>query len=168
MAIPRILKNFNLFVDGRGQAGKVDELELPTLTLATEEHRGGGMDAPAQIDMGMEAMSATFTLAEYDEKVIALFGLAAGSAVQLTARGALVDNFGVVTPVVVNLRGVITEFEPGAWQAGEKATAKFTLGVRYYRYDSNGQTIILIDVENMIRIIGGVDQLALIRAAIGV
>ena len=29
--IPRILKNFSLFVDGRGLAGTIDTLTLPTL-----------------------------------------------------------------------------------------------------------------------------------------
>ena len=43
---PRVLKNMNLFVDGRGYAGRVDEIELPKLTLKTEEHRAGGMDVP--------------------------------------------------------------------------------------------------------------------------
>ena len=49
-----ILKNMSLFVDGRGYAGNVDELNLPKLALKTEEFRGGGMDAPIEIDMGME------------------------------------------------------------------------------------------------------------------
>ena len=168
MANPRILKNFNLFVDGRGQAGKIDELELPTLTIKTEEHRAGGMDAPAELDMGMEALSAGFTLAEYDENVLSLFGLADGNAVQLTARGALQKDGEPVTPVVVNMRGMLKEAELGTWQAGEKATPKFTIALRYYRYESGGVVLHEIDVENMVRIVNGVDQLAQIRAAIGV
>ena len=35
-----ILKNMSLFVDGRGYAGNVDELNLPKLALKTEEFRG--------------------------------------------------------------------------------------------------------------------------------
>ena len=38
--LPRILKNFNLFVDGRGYAGRVDEITLPKLTIKTEEFQG--------------------------------------------------------------------------------------------------------------------------------
>ena len=31
----KILKNFNLFVDGRGYAGKADEVTPPKLTIKT-------------------------------------------------------------------------------------------------------------------------------------
>ena len=43
------LKNMNLFVNGKGYAGVIDEITLPKLTVKTEEYRGGGMDMP--IDM---------------------------------------------------------------------------------------------------------------------
>ena len=35
--IPRVLKNFNLFVDGRGLAGTVSTLTLPKLSTKMEE-----------------------------------------------------------------------------------------------------------------------------------
>ena len=37
----KILKNFNLFVDGRGYAGKAEEVTPPKLSLKTQEFRGG-------------------------------------------------------------------------------------------------------------------------------
>ena len=37
------------FVDGRGYAGRVDEITLPKLTIKTEKHRAGGMDVPVEI-----------------------------------------------------------------------------------------------------------------------
>ena len=61
--IPRKLKHFNLFVDGRGYAGKIEELTLPKVTIKAEEFRAGGMDAPMEIDLGMEKLEAEFTLA---------------------------------------------------------------------------------------------------------
>lgn len=45
--IPKILKNFNLFVDGRGYAGKAEEVTPPKLSLKTQEF--GGMDAISTI-----------------------------------------------------------------------------------------------------------------------
>jgi len=50
--LPKILKNFNVFVDGRGYAGKIDEITLPKLTIKTEEYRAGGM--------GMEKLEADY------------------------------------------------------------------------------------------------------------
>ncbi len=71
-----ILKNMALFVDGRGYAGNVEELTLPKLTMKTEEFRGGGMDAPIEVEMGMEKLECEFTLTRFDKEALKLFGLA--------------------------------------------------------------------------------------------
>lgn len=168
MAIPRVLKNFNLFVDGRGYAGLVSELELPELSIQEEEYRGGGMDVPVKLDMGQEAMEATFKLADPDENALRLWGLADGGAVQFTARGALQRDGEAVVPIVVNLRGSIPKLAMGSWKAGDPSETDFTMSVRYYRYNQGGEDLIEIDAINMIRKVGGVDQLQGIRQAIGV
>ncbi len=165
--IPKILKNFNAFVDGRGYAGRVDEITLPKLTIKTEEHRAGGMDVPVEIDMGMEKLEAELTFAEYDVELFRLFGLIDGNAVSLTLRGAIQAD-GEAEPIVVNLRGSFREVDAGTWKAGDKATLKCMVAVRYYRLTINGDSVIEIDAENMIRIIGGEDQMATIRQAIGI
>jgi len=166
--IPRVLKNFSLFVDGRGLAGSVSTLTLPTLTTQMEEFRGGGMDAPVDIDMGMEKLETTFELFDYDENILALYGLADGAATQLTARGALRRDGEAAVPAVANMTGVVKEFDPGDWSAGDQATATFGLSLRYFKLTIGGRELIEIDKVNMIRRIGGVDQLESIRTAIGV
>ena len=165
--IPKILKNFNAFVDGRGYAGRVDEITLPKLTIKTEEHRAGGMDVPVEIDMGMEKLEAEITFAEYDVELFRLFGLIDGNAVSLTLRGAIQAD-AEAEPIVVNLRGSFREVDAGTWKAGDKATLKCMVAVRYYRLTINADSVIEIDAENMIRIIGGEDQMATIRQAIGI
>lgn len=162
-----ILKNFNLFVDGRGYAGQVDELQLPALAIVGEEFRAGGMDAPIDIDMGMEKLEATFSLSGSDKSALARFGLSGGQVTQVTARGALESADGTATGVVAQMRGKIMRVEPGAWQAGQKSAWSFTLSLQYYRYEQGGEVIHEIDVLNMIRVINGVDQLAAQRANIG-
>ena len=168
MSLPRTLKNFTLQVDGRGYAGRITELTLPTLTVTTEDYRAGGMDVPAQIDTGMEALEASFTLAEYEPEVLKLFGLTIQNAVNLVARGALQRNGEDAVPMVVTMNGHIKEFDPGSWSAGEMTEASFTVGLRYYRLDIDGTSYHEIDVENMERKIQGVDQLATIRTAMGI
>jgi phage tail tube protein FII len=49
--LSKILKNCNVFVDGRGYAGKRDEITVPKLTIKTEGYRAGGMNIPISIDM---------------------------------------------------------------------------------------------------------------------
>lgn len=165
--MPEVLKNFNVFVDGRGYAGVADEVTPPKLTVKTEEHRAGGMDAPVDIDMGMEKMTLEFTLSQYDKDVLKLFGVQNGATVPFTLRGAMSADAGLVSPVVINARGMFTEVDGGTWKAGEKTQMKCTVSLRYYKLSIDGDTVIEIDVENMTRIIGGVDQLSLVRAAIG-
>lgn len=165
--IPKILKNFNLFVDGRGYAGLVDELTLPRLSVKMEEHRAGGMDIPIDLDMGMEKLECEFSLCEYDPEVLRMYGLYNGAPVQLALRGGLDNETGSVTPVTVNLVGAWRELDFGNWKAGDKAILKVTVSLRYYKLEVDGQEIIEVDAVNMVRRIDGVDQLEGLRSAIG-
>jgi len=167
MSIPSVLKNFNLFVDGRGKAGVAAEINLPKLTLKTDEHLAGGMDVPVDIDLGMEKLTTDFTLNEYSPDTLKLFGLADGASTPLTFRGAVTGDAGVIVPVVVSMRGMLTEVDPGTAKVGEKTAVKFTASLRYYKLTYDGNDIHEIDADNMKRIIGGVDQLEAERAAIG-
>lgn len=166
--IPRTLKNFTLTVDGVGYAGRVKELTLPTLSIKAEEYRGGGMDAPFQIDMGQEALEAEFVLSEYNEAVIGQWGLADQNAVQLTARGAMQRSGEDAVPIVCNVRGSIKEIDFGAFEAGEITECNFMMAVHYYRLSIDGADVLEVDVENMIRVVNGADQLASMRTALGI
>jgi P2 family phage contractile tail tube protein len=164
--IPRILKNFSLFVDGRGLAGTIETLTLPNLTTKMEEFRGGGMDAPIEHDMGMEKLEGSFILAEYNPDILALYGLAVADK-QLTARGAMRRDGEAAIPIVVNMTGVIKQVEKGDWKAGDMSKPTFSFALRYYKLTIGGRELVEIDKVNMIRKIDGVDQLATIRQAIG-
>lgn len=163
----KILKNFNLFVDGRGYAGRAQEVNPPKLTIKAEELRAGGMDAPVSIDLGMEGLECSFTLVEYDPELIKQFGLISGNAVQLTLRGALVDN-DTTTPMVISVRGMYKEMDFGTFKAGDLSTLQCSVACRYYSLEIGGTKIVEIDVDNMTRVINGVDQMSEIRAALGI
>lgn len=165
--LPKTLKIFTAYVDGVGYAGRVDEIQLPKITVKTEEHRAGGMDGPVEIDMGTEKLEATLTFAEYDPALFKLLGLVEGGAANLALRGAVQGTDGGVTPVVVTLRGAFKELDMGTWKAGAKGTLKAQVAARYYRLEVDGAEVVEIDLETMVRRIGGVDQLANMRAALG-
>lgn len=163
-----VLKNMALFIDGRGYAGNVEELTLPKLSMKTEEFRAGGMDAPIDIEMGMEKLESEFTLTRFDKEVLKLFGLAPGNQTPMTIRGAVASDNGTQTQVIVNLQGNIKEMDFGSWKSGDKATLKLSISIRYYKL-THGQDIVHeIDIPNMVRNIGGVDQLAKTRIALGI
>ena len=166
--IQDILRNFSLFVDGRGYAGRVDEVSPPKLALKTEEYRAGGMDAPVELDMGMEKLECGFSASGIDAELLKLWGVGPGAPTSLTFRGAVQSEDGSVRSVVVQICGRIRELDWGAWKPGEKAPLKATVACRYYKLRVAGETIHEIDVENMVRIVAGVDQLAGQRAALGI
>ncbi|WP_320179669.1 phage major tail tube protein [Roseovarius pacificus] len=167
MAARDVLKNLNLFVDGRGYAGQLDEYNPPDLTLSTEDYRGGGMDAPVAIEMGQEPLETSFALIAYDADALSTWGVAEGSSVPLTVRGALESYDGTVKPVVHRMRGKITSISRGTWAPGQKPTLTITMRPDYYQEVHNGTILHEIDVENMIRVVNGVDRLAAQRAALG-
>jgi len=167
MSVSNVLKNFALFVDGRGYLGEIDELTLPKLTLKTEEFRGGGQDAPVEIDMGMEKLEAEIKANGFNANLMALWGVQSGLPVNFTVRGALQDENGITTPVLVQLRGRVKVNDLGTWKAGEKSMLTLNVALTYYQLNHGARLIHQIDVQNMVRIIDGTDQLAATRAALG-
>ena len=168
MPAARLLKNINLFVDGRGYASRVDEFDPPKLTIKTEEFRAGGMDMPVEIDQGMEKLEATLTLSGIDSESLKLFGLTGGNFTPVTLRGGSEDvDTGAVEPAVIHLRGQFKEVDYGTWKPGEKVPVKLMVAARYYKLEVGGETIHEIDPQNMVRIIDGTDQMAAMRAALG-
>lgn len=168
MPLPQVLKNFNLFVDGRGYAGRAEEVNLPKITVKTEEFRAGGMDSPVELDMGTDKLECSFSLSEYNQEVLTLWGIVVDADTPFVFRGAVQRQGEDAEPVIAKVRGRIKEFDPGAWKAGDKAVAKLTVAVTYYQLTVNGAVAVEIDVENMIRITDGSDQMASLRTALGI
>ena len=168
MPIQDILRNVNLFVDGRGYMGRVEELNLPKLTVQMEEHRAGGMDAPVEIDMGMEKLECDFSISGIDKEVLKLWGVAPGNETPFTFRGVLQSEDGTVTSVEVRVQGQVKEIEWGTWKPGEKAPLKAMVAVRYYKLTHGDEVVHEIDIENLIRTVDGVDQLEDQRTALGI
>ena len=165
--IPETLANLNLFVDGISFQGDVPSLTLPKLTLKMEEHRPGGMDMPVEMDQGMEKMEAGFTTTGVRRESLKFFGLADGTAFNGVFRGAFKGRKGQIIPVIVTLRGSLTEVAMGDWKAGDKAEIKHNASLTYYKLEVDGRTVYEIDALGMRRVIDGVDQLAEQRTALG-
>ncbi|KAA0571063.1 phage major tail tube protein [Azospirillum sp. Sh1] len=166
MAPPKVVKYWNLFIDGRGYAGRVDEVNEPKLSIKTDEHRGGGMDAPMGIDLGMDKIEFSFTLSEHSTEVYRQFGLIDGNAVRVQLRQSLADDT-TLRPKVITAQGMLTELDGGSSKSGDKGSLKGTIWCRYYKLEIDGRAEIEIDIDNMKRVINGVDQLAQHRANIG-
>jgi len=167
MAARDVLKNLNVFVNGIGYAGQVEDYTPPKLVLKTEEFKGGGMFAPLELTMGMEKLDCEFTLICQDATVIGDFGVVEGNQLPFTIRGHLESFDGTTTGLVQNITGKFLEIDRGTWKAGEKAFLKCKVAISYFKETRGALVIYEIDVENMIYIVNGVDLLAGVRANLG-
>jgi len=168
MALPRKLKNMNLFNDGLSYVGEVAEVVLPSLERKMEEWRGGGMNGPVKTDHGQEAMSMEWTCGGLMEDALKQYGITTHDGVMLRFAGAYQrDDAADIDAVEVICRGRHSKIDPGTAKTGEGSEFKVTTELSYYRLTINGVDIIEIDLINMIEIVDGVDRLADQRRAIG-
>ena len=164
MQLPRIIRNFNAFIDGRTSLGRATEAKLPQPKIATAAHRGAGMDAAVGIDTGMEAMPCDVTMNEFATDALKLLG----TLTRIVLRPAGVDpNGGAADIIIASMTGLVTETAPGDLKSGQEAMLKVAMDVRAYKLEVNGVLIHDIDIAAGKRTINGVDQLRGLRAAMG-
>ena len=164
MPLPRMLKNINLFADGRNYMGKVTEVTLPKIKTLDEGYRGGGMGGEIDYVMGYEKLTAAFVLAEPIRDIMRFAGLQAHHAFNVQMRGVLDDEQGNIGSIVATLRGKVNEEDLGSWKPGEKSDSKFSMSVNYYELKVDDEVVHHIDVINNVWIIGGADQAIAHRA----
>ncbi|CCG09706.1 phage major tail tube protein [Pararhodospirillum photometricum] len=167
--LPRVLKNFNVIVDGHPMAGVAEELELPDLDRKMDEYRGGGMLGEVSLDLGLEKLSLTFTLAQFDLVVLNNWGVwgASGLGVRFLGAARADDDAGAVEAIEVAGRGRWKKIELGSVKTGDRSKMKIEMPLTYYRYRSNSRDIIEIDLINNIERVNGTDRQATVNQAIG-
>lgn len=147
LELPKIIKNFGVYVDGAGLAGKGESAKLPTMTLKTEEISTGGLDSPVLQDMGMEPLKFTFTLKEYHAGSFQAFGGAVDKT-QFTFRGSAISATGQEMMVVATMRGRVDEIDPAEVKARQANDVSFTASLVYYRLQVDGGLAFEVDVLN--------------------
>lgn len=165
MPYPRTIRNFNAFVDGRSYFGLCTQAQLPEPALNTEDFRGGGMDMPVPIDMGMAAMTAELKFKEWSSELLTRLG---GNTRLVLRAGEMGQEDFEASALVFTLGGRVTATPQGDLGPGTEALLTLRWGVDYYRVQRDGETLIEIDAENAVRTVGGEDQLASLRRAMGV
>ena len=170
MALPRKLKNLNLFNDANSYVGVVKSVTLPPLGRKMESYRGGGMNGPVKADLGFSDDGIQFEWKTGGLDLIALrqFGAVNASGVALRFSGAFQrDDTGDVSAVEVVMRGRHETIEMGDAQPGEDTEHSITTTCSYYKLIVDNEDIIEIDLLNFIENVNGVDLLEKQRAAIG-
>lgn len=167
-ALPRKLKNMNLFGNGQSFLGEVAKVTLPPLTRKTEDYRGGGMNGPVKTDMGMEGLALEWGGGGYMPQILLAFGNPKIGGEMLRFMGAVQrDDTGAVDSVEVVMRGRHNEIGRGEFAPGEDTEQTVKTDLTFYAEYLNGVELVYVDFLNMVERIGGVDRLAQQRAAIG-
>ncbi|WP_296223210.1 phage major tail tube protein [Ralstonia sp. UBA689] len=168
MALPRILKQFNVFADGISHAGEVEEITLPKLTRKLEEYRAGGMNGPIDIDLGNEKLEMETTYGGLMREILKQYGTTTVDGAMLRFAGAYQrEDSNEVDGAEVVVRGRHTEIDFGNAKAGSKDPFKVKSSLSYYKLTVNGEEWIELDHVNFIERVFGVDRLAEQRKAIG-
>ena len=171
MAMPRKLKNLNLFNDGNSYLGLVKSLTLPSLGRKMEGYRGGGMNGPVKADLGMSDDGIQFEWKTGGLDLISLrqFGAVNASSVALRFSGPYQqDDTGEVSNVEVVVRGRHETIEMGDAQPGEDTEHSMTTTCSYYKLTVDGEEIIEIDLLNFVEKVNGVDMLDKHRTGMGI
>ena len=161
--LPRFFKGMSLYLDGENFIGRVEDVKLPDLNIKTDEYKAGGMDAPVDIEMGMEKLDLQFTLAEFTPSVIKQLGALTADR-QLVLRAALQRQGEAPVGMSVRVQGALKMIGRDNLKQGEKAGMQCTVNCNSYIETQGSEELVNIDILNYKRAIGGVDQLAGMRA----
>ncbi|ALI05607.1 MULTISPECIES: phage major tail tube protein [Pseudomonas] len=171
MAMPRKLKNLNLFNDANSYLGVVKTVTLPPLGRKMEGYRGGGMNGPVKADLGFSDDGIQFEWKTGGLDLIALkqFGAVNASGVALRFTGSFQqDDTAEISAVEVVMRGRHETIEMGDAQPGEDTEHSITTTCTYYKLIVDNEEIIEIDLLNFIEVVDGVDMMAEQRRALGI
>ena len=170
MAMPRKLKNFNLFNDGNTYVGVAKAVTLPSLGRKMESFRGAGMNGPVKADLGFsdDGIQLEWKTGGLDLVSLRQFGAVNAAGIGLRFSGSFQqDDTGEVSTVEIEVRGRHETIEMGDAAPGEDTEHSITNTCSYYKLTVDNEEIIEIDLLNFIETVNGVDMLEKQRSAIG-
>lgn len=168
MALPRILKDFNLFGDGHNWQGMISTLTMPELSRRMVEYEGGGIDGPVELDLGQENIELEWSPGGLLPEIFDSYGSPIHDAAMLRFVGSYEsDEDGEVVPVEIVVRGRHKTIGMGEASKGDANTQSVTTTCSYYKLTINGQVKIEIDKPGYVFIVDGTDRLAERRQALG-
>ncbi len=171
MAMPRKLKNLNLFNDANSYLGVVKSVTLPPLGRKMEAYRGGGMNGPVKADLGFsdDGIQFEWKTGGLDLIVLKQFGAVNASGIGLRFTGSFQqDDTEEISAVEVVMRGRHETIEMGDAASGEDTEHSITTTCTYYKLIVDNEEIIEIDLLNFIEKVDGVDMLEKQRVALGI
>lgn len=164
--VPKIIKDFRVWINGNDTGFNVEEMVLPKITEKLETIQMGIMET--EVFMGVEKMETELTLLGHDPKLNATIGVGNLTGNLIILKAAQDDNLNNVDKITIIMRGRFTERDFGSLKRGEKGSIKFKASLKSYAYLINDIPYDAVDPETNTYIIGGVNQLEKINKALGV
>lgn len=161
--LPRTIRLYNIYFQDDGYAGICSEVTLPNLEIKTDDFRGGGMDAPIAVDMGMDQPEIGFEMEEHVSAIMKKFGT---PNVNGRFSAAMSDGQNDAQSYRIEFTGLFHKNELGSAKPGDKSPMKGSIKCMVLTITQNGGELVYIDILNGIRRIGGQDQLKTLRSAI--
>ena len=167
MKMPRILKGFNLFVDGENQYGVIVDVTRPKIARKTEDYTPGGAMMEMTVVHGFEKMELEITSKGYDADMLRSMTSSINGKL-IRYQGALQqEDGGSYQELKGEARGRIIEADPGGDKQGEGGEHKFKIALVYWKETLDGQEILELDVLANKASFGGKDERAGLRKALG-
>lgn len=168
MSIAAKLKQMMMYNEGNAFIGETVSITPPKLARKLEDYRAGGMSRPVKVDMGGEAMEMEAVYGGPMRPIFVQYGQLGLSGVLQRFVGSFIDDdSGEHVEIEIVTRGRHEEIDMGEWKPGDDSEFKVKSQLSYYKMIWNGERIIEIDPLGMIEFVGGVDLMAVHRAAFG-
>lgn len=168
MKMPKVLKGFNIFVDGENQYGVTVDVTRPKITRKTEDYTPGGAMTEMTVVHGFEKLELEITSKGYDADMLkSMSSSISGKLIRY--QGGLQEEDGESYRVLRGeARGRIIEADPGSDKQGEGGEHKFKIALVYWKETLDGEPIVEIDVIGNKASFGGKDEREGLRAALGI
>lgn len=150
-----ILNSASVFVEGVGFISNTAKVEIPKIEFETFEAKSG-VAIHSVTSTVLKKMEAKFELNEinkvYFEAIAKRQNQKASFWVKKNTNKNSSDSKTTVT-----LKGSVDSFEFPNGDIGAEEKATLSLGVDFFKYEKDGQTLVLIDVDNLVCEIDGKD-----------
>lgn len=147
--LPRVLTDFNAFVDGTGYAGKAKEIALPDIEKKTYEVFNGGMSSPVEVPFGYEKIMATLTFEGIVPEVTKLVTKNQAGGITLRLIGKYFDpnSEGDLANCEIVLTGMIKKKEGGSLKKGDNSAPKYEFTCSYYKETLGEEVLIEVNAQ---------------------
>jgi len=150
-----IINSCSVFVEGLGFISNTASVELPKIEFESFEAKSG-VATHSVTSTVLKKMEARFELNEVNKVYFtaitkrqnekAVFWVKSNTNLNATDR-----------KITVTLKGHVDTFEFPKGEHGKEAKSTLQVAVDFFKYEQDGETLVLIDIDNMICEIDGTD-----------